>query len=158
MIPWRRAWQPTLVFLPGESHGLGSLAGYYLCAHKESAMTEWQTLHFQGYRALGTQWPESQTLKLSGLSSELDASGFPAAHPTTHALSEIFPQPHLLTEWTQGTGPGKNIWGNEFIWGSVKDLQEKENNFWGLKNGLALNSQREVWGREQVEPVSTKAL
>ena len=21
MIPWRRAWQPTLVFLPGESHG-----------------------------------------------------------------------------------------------------------------------------------------
>ena len=22
-IPWRRAWQPTLVFLPGESHGHG---------------------------------------------------------------------------------------------------------------------------------------
>ena len=27
-IPWRRAWQPTLVFLPGESHGQRSLAGY----------------------------------------------------------------------------------------------------------------------------------
>ena len=27
-IPWRRAWQPTLVFLPGESHGQKSLAGY----------------------------------------------------------------------------------------------------------------------------------
>ena len=26
-IPWR-AWQPTLVFLPGESHGQRSLAGY----------------------------------------------------------------------------------------------------------------------------------
>ena len=26
-IPWRRAWQPTLVFLPGESHGQKSLAG-----------------------------------------------------------------------------------------------------------------------------------
>ena len=24
-IPWRRAWQPTPVFLPGESHGPGSL-------------------------------------------------------------------------------------------------------------------------------------
>ena len=24
-IPWRRAWQPTLVFLPGESHGQRSL-------------------------------------------------------------------------------------------------------------------------------------
>ena len=27
-IPWRRAWQPTPVFLPRESHGLRSLAGY----------------------------------------------------------------------------------------------------------------------------------
>jgi len=27
-IPWREAWQPTPVFLPGESHGQGSLAGY----------------------------------------------------------------------------------------------------------------------------------
>jgi len=27
-IPWRRAWKPTLVFLPGESHGQSSLAGY----------------------------------------------------------------------------------------------------------------------------------
>ena len=27
-IPWRRAWQPTSVFLPGESHGQGSLVGY----------------------------------------------------------------------------------------------------------------------------------
>ena len=29
-IPWRRAWQPTSVFLPGESHGRRSLAGYSL--------------------------------------------------------------------------------------------------------------------------------
>ena len=27
-IPWRRAWQPTPVFLPGESQGQRSLAGY----------------------------------------------------------------------------------------------------------------------------------
>ena len=26
-IPWRREWIPTPVFLPGESHGLRSLAG-----------------------------------------------------------------------------------------------------------------------------------
>ena len=34
-IPWRRAWQPTPVFLPGESHGQRSLAGYSPCGHKE---------------------------------------------------------------------------------------------------------------------------
>ena len=27
-IPWRRAWQPTPVFMPGESHGQRSLVGY----------------------------------------------------------------------------------------------------------------------------------
>ena len=27
-VPWRKAWQPTPVFLPGDSHGQRSLAGY----------------------------------------------------------------------------------------------------------------------------------
>ena len=27
-IPWRRAWQPPSVFLPGGSHGQRSLVGY----------------------------------------------------------------------------------------------------------------------------------
>ena len=27
-IPWRKAWQPTPVFFPGESHGQRSLTGY----------------------------------------------------------------------------------------------------------------------------------
>ena len=39
-IPWRRAWQPTPAFLPGESHGKMRLADYSLWACKESDMTE----------------------------------------------------------------------------------------------------------------------
>jgi len=39
-IPWRRAWQPTLVFLPGEFHGQRSLAGYNPWGHTELDMTE----------------------------------------------------------------------------------------------------------------------
>ena len=27
-VPWRKEWLPTQVFLPGESHGQKSLAGY----------------------------------------------------------------------------------------------------------------------------------
>ena len=42
-IPWRRAWKPTTVFLPGESHGQRSLAGYGPWGRKESDMTEWLT-------------------------------------------------------------------------------------------------------------------
>ena len=39
-IPWRRTWQPTPVFLPGESYGQRSLAGYSPRGHTESDMTE----------------------------------------------------------------------------------------------------------------------
>ena len=28
LLPWRRKWQPTPVFLPGKSHGQRNLAGY----------------------------------------------------------------------------------------------------------------------------------
>ena len=37
---WRRKWQPTPVFLPGESQGLGSLVGCRLWGHIESDTTE----------------------------------------------------------------------------------------------------------------------
>ena len=43
-IPWRRAWQPTPVFLPGKSHGQRSLVGYSPWGRKESDTTE-QHLH-----------------------------------------------------------------------------------------------------------------
>jgi len=38
--PWRRAWQPTLVFLPGESHGQKSLVGYSPWGRKELDRTK----------------------------------------------------------------------------------------------------------------------
>ena len=37
---WRRKWQPTPVFLPGESQGRGSLVGCRLWSRTESDMTE----------------------------------------------------------------------------------------------------------------------
>ena len=37
---WRRKWQPTPVFLPGESQGRGSLVGCRLWGHTESDTTE----------------------------------------------------------------------------------------------------------------------
>ena len=39
-IPWRRAWQPIAVSLPGESHGQGRLVGYSIWGCKELDMTE----------------------------------------------------------------------------------------------------------------------
>ena len=52
-IPWRREWQPTPVFLPGEFLGQRSLVGYSPWGHKKSGRTEQLSLfHFQLHRIL----------------------------------------------------------------------------------------------------------
>ena len=51
LTPCRRAWQPTPVFLSGESHGHRSLVAYSPWGHKESDTTKWlstaQHCHFR---------------------------------------------------------------------------------------------------------------
>ena len=44
-IPWRRAWQPIAVFLPGEGHGQRSLTGYtpWSCKELETPKATWHT-------------------------------------------------------------------------------------------------------------------
>ena len=62
-IPWRRAWQLTPVFLPGESHGQRSLVGYSLWGHRvghdwlgntftthRDCPKDWKTINFKGKR------------------------------------------------------------------------------------------------------------
>ena len=44
-IPWRSKWQPTLIFLPGKSHGQRNLVGFSPWGCKESDMTEWACMH-----------------------------------------------------------------------------------------------------------------
>ena len=43
LLPWRREWQPTPIFLPGKFHGQRSLAGYNSWGCQESDMSEWLT-------------------------------------------------------------------------------------------------------------------
>ena len=43
-VPWRRAWHPAPVFLPGGLYGQRSLAGYSPWGHKELDTTEQLTL------------------------------------------------------------------------------------------------------------------
>ena len=50
-IPRRRAWQPTLVFLPGEFHEQRSLADRSPWGHRESDMTEQLSTTHNTYRS-----------------------------------------------------------------------------------------------------------
>ena len=69
-ILWRRSWQPTPVFLPGEFHGQRSLEGYSARGHKELDTIEQLTLTFQ-HPVLKPRCPRTQCqpLHLEGSSS-----------------------------------------------------------------------------------------
>ena len=58
-IPWRREWQPTPVFLPGEFHGQRSLMGYSPWDRKELDTTE-QLTHATRRLCDLTENPDSQ--------------------------------------------------------------------------------------------------
>ena len=64
-IPWRRAWQPTPVFLPGESHGQRSLVGYHPRGHRVGH--NWATNTFPFIARLGRQVREPCPSSLVGL-------------------------------------------------------------------------------------------
>ena len=70
---WRRKWQPTPVFLPGESQGRGSLVGCSLWGREESNTTEWLhfNLHFQEELYFKKRKTNKQTKKQSLLNSEI---------------------------------------------------------------------------------------
>ena len=53
---WRRRWQPTPVFLPGESQGWRSLVGCRLWGRKESDTTEVTSVQFSSVQSLSHVW------------------------------------------------------------------------------------------------------
>ena len=62
-ILWRRKWQPTPEFLPGEFHGQRRLVGYSSWGHKESDTSEWLTFAFtfpRGQARFGGGWVSSR--------------------------------------------------------------------------------------------------
>ena len=69
--PWKRAWLPTPVFLPRESHGQRSLVGYSPWGHKESDMDERLTLSHRFKTELSDTRPRflQNDLRIMGLLS-----------------------------------------------------------------------------------------
>ena len=86
-FPWRRAWQPTPVFLPGESHGQMGLVGYSPWGHKESDKTEWLSTAQQDASVVSDQlfetlWTIACQAALSmGFSRQEYRSGLPFPFP-----------------------------------------------------------------------------
>ena len=73
---WRRQWQPTLVLLPGKSHGQRSLVGCSPWGCKESNKTE--RLHFH-FLLSGTGEGNGNPLQYSCLENPRDGGAWWAA-------------------------------------------------------------------------------
>ena len=74
--PWRRAWQPTLVLLPGKSHGWRSLVGCSPWVRWESDMTERLHIHFS-LSCIGEE--NGNPLQCSCLENPMDGGAWWAA-------------------------------------------------------------------------------
>ena len=96
-IPWRRAWQPTPVFLPGEFHGQRSLAGYSPRGHKRVGLSEWTTVtNFDGQSVqllsrvwlFVTPWVAARQASLSITNSQ--------SLPKLMSIESVMPSNHLI--------------------------------------------------------------
>ena len=92
-IPWRRAWQPTPVFLPGKSHGQRSLVGYNPRSCKESTWLKWLSIYC-------TLWTVACQAPLSmGFSRQEYWSGLPCISPGDLPNPETEPISLYLLHW-----------------------------------------------------------
>ena len=99
-ISWRRKWQPTPVFLPGESHGQRSLTGYSPWGCKELGATEQLTLSFT-LHILDSFAPDpEETLFFSSWILLCSRFPCPATSETSNLMSSASPS-HLHCPLTE---------------------------------------------------------
>ena len=114
-IPWRREWQPTPIFLPGEFHGQSSLAGYSPWGRQEFDTTELMAPHSS---ALAWKIPRTEE---PGRLQSMGSLG--VGHDWVTSLS-LFTFMHWRRKWqptpvflpgeSQGRGSlvGCSLWGH----------------------------------------------
>ena len=98
-IAWRRAWQPTPVFLPGESHGQRSLDGYTV--HGVASADRKGLMMQQGW-CCSISW---SLVRISGCAWSSRGGG------VLRAEKQTLPPSHLNTSTSKHAPP----WG----WGGV---------------------------------------
>ena len=92
LIPWRKEWLPTPVFLPGEFQGQRSLVGYGPWGHKELDMTEWLT-HTRTHTHTHTEPSEIETSTSTLQNVWLRSPGFRKS-TGTHVLTPTWGRPY----------------------------------------------------------------
>ena len=80
-IPWRKAWQPTPAFLPGESHGQRSLVCY-----SSQGCTEWNTMEVTQHAGTHTETERPRNLGFTAEHKLTSATRSRPKHPLSRPL------------------------------------------------------------------------
>ena len=118
-IPWRRAWQPTPVFLPRESHGQRSLAGcrlFFMFLHSTHHLTGCISQH-EAANAMKTR---SGAVLFSAVFGGLaQVVLIPGTHPWESSVCR-----------TRGHRHSREQWGN--VESGIRGSGSKTSQLWGL--------------------------
>ena len=105
-IPWWKTWQPTPVFLPWESHGQRSLAGYSPWDHKSRTWLSDETTTATSNQAVSISPTQKTTLLFSQIPQDYKQNYFGPTHFKTFLK---FRTNKWL--WQLGdTGPLRSAW------------------------------------------------
>ena len=113
-IPWRRAWQPIPVFLPGKLHGQRSLAGYSVwgCTELDSIEQHTHTTHIYTHtthiphhthttpHTYHTTHTHTLTLFRKPLHTHTPHHTYTTPHPHTHPTHTYTPYIHPTPHFT----------------------------------------------------------
>ena len=115
-IPWRRAWQPTPVFWPGEFHGQRSLVRYSSWGPRESDRTERLTVSFTTVFTMWFFWT---------------------------SLGNFY-KDHLHQAIGRSSQPGRR-WAVSWSWPSVKNFSRTEGCYNASFSVAGSSSQQNCW-------------
>ena len=151
-ILWRRGWQSTPVFLPGESHGQRGLVGYSPGGHKESDTTEQLTHTLK----------ESRKRRSPPLCNSVGWARIPACICCVRS----FPAPagclsHARSSWTAAT-----VTGRWTTWAAIPPRTETSPTGWWCswrwprrgapRGGKARGAATWAWGLTPTPSINTR--
>ena len=107
--PWRRKWQPTPVFLPGEFHGLRSLVGYSPWSRCKESLQ----IFFHFWKKIKTTYRKSNDVICSEYFQMVFSELTQPIHPLTPNTPPLPSLPLVTSCWAERKGRKLQV---ELIW------------------------------------------
>ena len=119
-MDWRRKWQPTPVFLPGESRGWGSLVGWGLWGQRSQTGLKWLS-------RVRHNWATEQKQQRQSLSSLSVGNG------TVWQVKQLerFAVPgSYITSWRHSKSESRSVMSNSVTPWTIQSMEFSRSEYW----------------------------